>query len=489
MVASLLVGTWMILGPALLAPAAGSSPEGELGAPSLTTQYGPIVERIVNTALAGNEAYRKLEELCDGIGHRLSGSRQLEQAIDWAIGTMTKDGQENVRGEKVMVPVWVRGRESATMIAPRREPLVMLGLGGSVGTPPEGITAPMAVVSNEAELEQLGEAARGKIVLFNNAMPPYSPEAGSGYGTTVRFRHKGARLAAEKGAVACLIRSVTAHSLRTPHTGATSYGETTNRIPAAALTVEDAEMIARLVRRGERVEVNLMMEATTLPDAESANVVGELRGREKPEEIVVVGGHIDSWDVGQGAQDDGGGCVVAMEAINVLRKLKLTPRRTIRVVLWTNEENGLRGAKAYAATHAAALPDHVAAIESDGGIFRPLGFSLECADADRQAVAAEQLREILALLVPLGALRVDIGGSGADVSTLKSAGVVLLGHEVEGSKYFDYHHTPADTLDKIDPHELSQNVALLAAVTFILADMPDRLGTQTPPAKANLMTR
>ncbi|MHC4698855.1 MAG: M20/M25/M40 family metallo-hydrolase, partial [Planctomycetota bacterium] len=286
----------------------------------------------------------------------------------------------------------------------------------------------------------------------------------------------GARLASVHGAVACLIRSVTALSLRSPHTGATEYGDAKVKIPTAALSVEDVEMIAALSRRNVPVVVTLKMGAKMLPDVRSANVIGELWGSTRPDEVIVISGHLDSWDVGQGAHDDGGGCVIAMEAINVLRRLDMIPRRTIRVVLWTNEENGLSGGIAYAKEHADELDRHVAAIESDGGIFRPVGYSVECEDKQREADVAEQMRSIAGLLSPLDMTRVTTGWSGADISPMKSAGVVLVGQRVEGSRYFDYHHTQADTFDKIDPVELSQNVAALAAVAYILADMPQRIG-------------
>jgi Zn-dependent M28 family amino/carboxypeptidase len=337
-------------------------------------------------------------------------------------------------------------------------------------------------VADEDELDALGPGAKGKIVLFNNPMPKYDPTGGAGYGSAVRFRSYGARLASEKGAIGCLIRSVTARSLRSPHTGAMGYGDAKVKIPAAAVSVEDAEMIARLQRRGVAVVVNLKMEAKTLADAPSANVIGELRGSTRPDEIVVIGGHIDSWDVGQGAHDDGGGCVIAMEAVNVLRKLNMIPKRTIRVVLWTNEENGLSGGKAYASEHAAEMDKHIAAIEADSGIFEPKGYSVVCADKQREEIAAGQMRDILSLFSgSIGRMTVPTGWAGADISPMKESGVILMGHRVEGSKYFNYHHTHADTIDKVDPQELSQNVAVLAAVAYILADMPERFGEPTSP--------
>lgn len=443
----------------------------------IASEYRETAGRIIESVMASNEAYAKMEDLCLGIGHRLSGSVNLQRAIAWAVETMKSDGGENVHREKVMVPHWVRGEESATMIQPRHLTLNMLGLGGSVATPPGGITAPVIVVADEDELNAAGDDVRGKIVLFNKIMPPYDPDRGAGYGATVKYRTQGATLAAAKGAVACLVRSVTAHSLYTPHTGAMNYGDAKKKIPTAAITVEDTETIAGLTRSGREVVVNLKMNAKTLPDARSANVIGELRGSTNPEEVVIMGGHFDSWDVGQGAHDDGGGCVIAMEAINVLRKLHLRPRRTIRVVLWTNEENGVAGGKAYAKDHADELQHHVAGIESDSGVFAPRGYSVSCTDEAKRDVAIEQINDILSLFPdsfpPLDA---HAGGSGTDVGQTRSAGFVLMGHRVEGSKYFNYHHTNADTLDKVNPTELSQNVAVLATTAYILADMPNRLG-------------
>lgn len=470
----------------LVAGAAGPAyPETE---PARTESSGVIAEeyrttaqRIIDAVMKGNDAYAKMEVLCLDIGHRLSGSENLERATAWAAEAMRADGAENVRIEKVMVPRWVRGDESLAMVAPHARRMNILGLGGSIGTPPEGITAPVIVVADETELEAVGDAARGKFVLFNKVMPPYNAEHGSGYGATVKYRTHGARLAAAKGAVGALVRSVTANSLDTPHTGAMRYDDAVEKIPGAAVTVEDAETIAALTRRGTEVVVHLKMGAKTYPDAPSGNVIGELVGSTFPEEIVVIGGHIDAWDVGHGAHDDGGGCVIAMETINVLRKLNLRPKRTIRVVLWTNEENGLEGGKAYANDHADELKHHVAGIESDSGVFSPRGFSVDCLDEGKRALGIQQVNEILSLFPDsFTALKAEAGGSGADVGQTKSGGFVLMGHRVEGLTYFNLHHTAADTLDKVDPTELSQNVAVLATTAFILADMPNRLGEAAP---------
>jgi carboxypeptidase Q len=351
----------------------------------------------------------------------------------------------------------------------------ILGLGGTVATPRAGITADVVVVDDFAHLESMGSRVKGKIVLFNYPMR-YDPETGPGYGDAVEYRGDGPVRAAKQGAAAALVRSVTTRSLYTPHTGATRYEDGVKKIPAAAVTIEDAMLIARLAKAGERVRVKLVLSGKYLPDAKSGNVVGELRGRDKPEEIVVIGGHIDSWDVGQGAHDDGGGCVAMMQALTVLRKLGLVPRRTIRVVLFTNEENGLRGAIDYATQHAAELPNHVAAIESDSGTFAPVGFSVQASDA-----AVAQVTDIGALLAPLGATKFKAGFGGADLIPLARAGVPALGVDVDEKHYFDYHHTHADTLDKVLPGDLANNVAMIAVMAYVLADMPDRLVPGTQP--------
>jgi len=461
---------------AIIAIASAAIPAHANQAPGLVDQYRPAANRIINAVRAGNGAYDKLEQLCDGVGHRLSGSPQLDQAIDWAVQTMRADGHENVRKEHAMVPRWVRGRESLLMTEPRAMDLAMLGLGGSVGTPPEGLTAEVIVVRDEKELASLGRRVSGKIVLFNNIMPAYDPREGSGYGSAVKYRLAGAAFAARHGAVACLVRSVTATSLRSPHTGAMSYEHAERKVPAAAVATEDAAMIARMIARGQRVVVTLKMEARSEGEASSANVVAELRGRERSDEIVVISGHLDSWDVGQGAHDDGSGCVMAMEALTAIRRLGLTPRRTIRVVLWTNEENGVAGARQYVKDHAAELPLHAAAIEADSGGFRPTGFSFQFDDKRREAIAQRQLEEIASLLAPLGATQMRAGGSGADVGRMRPAGVPLLGLNVDGSRYFDYHHSQADTLDKVNPTDLTESTAAMAVMAYVLADMPGRLG-------------
>ncbi len=441
-----------------------------------------VVERIISGAREKNDAWRKLVELCDRFGPRASGSENLEKAILWAIAEMKKDGYDRVVAEPVMVPRWVRGEESLTMHTPRATDLPMLGLGLSVGTPPEGITAEVLAFPDRESLEKLGpNAAAGKIVLFNRAMRPYDPQRGSDYGVGSRYRTRGATWAAKAGAVACLVRSATARSLRSPHTGAMRYADDSSipRIPAAAVTLEDADMIERMCARGETVRVTLKMGARDEGMVPSANVVGELRGREKPDEIVLISGHFDSWDVGQGAHDDGAACIACIEAVSLLKRLDLRPRRTIRVVLWTNEEAGLRGARKYLEDHLEEMPKHIAALESDSGMFPLRGLSVQHLYPQKEAFAARRLRKLVEHLRPIRELRVRSGWSGADVGQLIGNGVTCIGVSTQNDTYFDYHHTHADTVDKIDPDALTEHVAGLAAMAYMLAEMPDRLDAPT----------
>ena len=445
--------------------------------PNLTNEYREVADRIIAAGRKENDAYLKLQELCDDIGHRLSGSESLEQAIEWAQASLRADGQENIRTDKVMVRKWVRGNESCEMISPRPLKIQMLGLGGSIATPKEGIEAEVVVVENKEALDALpDEKIKGKIVVFNVPMPRWSPTTGSGYGKVVQYRSKGATWASERGAVAALVRSVTAYSLDSPHTGAMRYSADVPKIPTAAISVEGATLLARLQARGKKPVVKLMMEASDHGQVPSANVLAEIVGSEKPEEIVVIGGHIDSWDVGTGAHDDGAGCVAAMEAMNILRKLKLRPRRTIRLVLWTNEENGIAGATNYLARH--QNETHVAGIESDSGGFAPEGLSVEMKDEKRQDRATEQLREIAQLLKTINATKVVSGFSGVDVGQLKVLGTACLGLQVDGRRYFNTHHTWADTVDKVDEKDLTECSITFAVAAFVLADMPGRLGDE-----------
>ncbi|HXE56576.1 MAG TPA: M28 family metallopeptidase [Gemmatimonadales bacterium] len=452
----------LLLAAHLARPLSAQSAGRETPAGTIVERYRATADRLIDAALADSSAYHRLAYFVDRFGHRLSGSPSLEAAIDWMLAEMKRDGLDGVRGDPVMVPRWVRGAESAELLQPRRMPLPMLGLGGSIGTPKGGITAQVLVVSSFEELTARAAEARGKIVLFD---VPFTT-----YGETVRYRVDGANAASRVGAVASLIRSVTPFSMRTPHTGVMRYDSLAHPIPHAAITPEDAAMLHRMQARGERIVVRLVMGARTLPDAPSRNVVAELRGSERPDEVVVLGGHIDSWDVGQGAMDDAGGVVAAWEAVGLMKRLGLRPRRTVRVVGWTNEENGLRGATAYRDRYRAELERHVLAIESDAGVFRPDGFGFTGSDSARAIV-----RQVASLLDRIGAGGIGDQGGGADIGPIMALGVPGMGLDVDASRYFWYHHTDADTIDKLDPRELNLCVATLAVMAYVVADLPDPL--------------
>jgi carboxypeptidase Q len=432
--------------------------------PAWLEPYRDPASRLIGEAVSSTFAWDRLSVLTDTIGNRLSGSPALDRAIQWAVAEMKKDGLENVHTERVMVPKWVRGSESAEIVEPARHAMVMLGLGDSVGTGGDAIQAEVLVVRTFDELDAKAAQAKGRIVLFN---VPFT-----NYGETVRFRSGGPSRAARHGAIAMLVRAVGPPGLRTPHTGALQYASDVKKIPAAAISAEDADRLQRMADRGSKPVVRLKMEAHFDADAESANVVGEIRGRERPDEIVVVSGHLDSWDVGAGASDDGGGCVVTWEALRIMKKLNLRPRRTVRVVLWTNEENGGRGGLGYRDQHRAELGKHVMMLESDGGVFRPLGFGFTGNDSGRETVKA-----IATLLAGIAADQISLGGGGADISpSMQEAHVPGMSLEVDGTKYFLIHHTPADTIDKIDSVEMAKCAAAVAVMAYVVADLPQRLG-------------
>ena len=443
------------------APKAGAA--AEASAYRLPDTIVTAAGRLITAATNSDFAYRRLAELCDTFGPRFTGSTNLEAAIDWILAQMRADGFDTVRGEPVMVPRWVRGSESVELLKPRREPLPMLGLGGSIGTPWGGITAPVFVVHSVSELTNHAREAAGKIVVFD---VPYTD-----YGETVAIRVNGAVHAAKVGAKASLIRSITPFALRTPHTGVMAYETNVTKIPHAALAPEDTARFARWQERGITPVVRLKMSAKTLKDVPSRNVVAELRGREKPDEVIVIGGHVDSWDVGQGAQDDGGGCLAAWEAVRLMKQLGLRPRRTVRVVLWTNEETGGAGAKAYHKAHLAEMPKHVAALETDIGTFAPEGFGFT-----GSTKANEIIRAIGGLLGQrLQAGKIVLGAGAADVAPLLQEGVPSLGMRVDRTRYFWYHHTAADTVDKVDPYDLGRCTATLAVMVYALAELEEPL--------------
>ena len=456
----------------LIASAAFSSPAwaqakkpGVAGAPSSPTwlaSYQPTADRLIATARSAPNtfAWDRLAFMTDTFGPRHSGSPNLDAALRWAEIEMKKDGLDNVRLEPVMVPHWVRGEESLEILEPFPNAVPILGLGGSVSTRTEGVTGELLVVTSFDDLNARKDEARGRIVLFNVAY--------TNYGDTVRYRGGGASAAAKVGAVAALVRAVGLPGLRTPHTGGMRYEDGAPKIPTAAIPVEDADRFDRMAKRGQKIVLRLKMNARFLDHAPSANLVGEIRGTEKPDEVILVGGHIDSWDVGTGAMDDGGGCVVTWEALRLLKNLGLKPKRTIRVVLFTNEENGLAGGNAYRDAHRAELDKHVLALESDGGVFGARGFGFTGGDAARKT-----LTEIASLLKPIGADAIGPQGGGADIGpSVTAAKIPSASLDTENSRYFELHHTHADTVDKLSPKDLADNAAAIAFLAYVVADLP-----------------
>jgi len=425
-----------------------------------------IADRIIERETTTSQAWSTLEHLTDDIGPRLSGSPGAAAAVRWTTQRF-RDWGIPVTNEPVRVPHWVRGREEARLVTQSNQKIVVTALGGSVATPADGITADVVEVQSFDELKQLGDAVKGKIVYFNNPMDMDLVRAHRGfdaYSKAVVFRSAGPSRAAEFGAVAVVIRSVGSASLRTPHTGSLTYDAKQPEIPAAAMTIEDAMLVDRLIRKGERVRMHFVLTPRTLPDAESANVIAELRGSENPDEIVVIGGHLDSWDLGTGAIDDGSGVAMVMETMRLLKEMKLQPKRTIRCVLFMNEENGLRGGRQYWANH--KKDKHVAAIETDAGAAAPTGFTTTL-----KGDALEALQKKTKALAAVGADRFETTAeTGADTSFIAESGVPSFGFVPEPLHYFDYHHTPADTLDKIDPKDLTADSAAIAALAWIMAN-------------------
>lgn len=434
------------------------------------------LEQLQKASVDSNYAYRRVDYLTNHIGPRLSGSAQAQAAVDYIAAEMKKAGLD-VRLEKVMVPHWVRGQETGEVVewqgmAPgTTQKIVLTALGGSIATTPQGITAEVVVVNNFDELNALGRAKiAGKIVLFNEKFDRRLADSGFGlraYGDAVAYRFGGAIAAAKLGAVAALVRSAGASQNRLVHTGSMGYDPAVTKVPGAAVSFEDADLLANLAATG-RVRVHVTLTPQTLPDVPSFNVIGEIRGTEKPDEVVVLGGHVDSWDLGTGAIDDASGVGAAMQAGFLIKFLKLHPKRTIRVIAYMNEENGTRGGRGYAEEQKANLAKHIAAIEADLGASHPFGFYFA------------GKREALPMFAPLQKILVEQGASqvewqsdevGTDISPLTTAGVPSFAPWFDTRTYFLYHHTAADTFDKVDSKQLAEVASVMAVLAYGLANM------------------
>jgi carboxypeptidase Q len=429
-----------------------------------------------DAALSDDYAYRQVSYLTDNIGPRPTGWPQTEAAVRYVANELRKLGLD-VRLEEVHVPQWIRGNESAELVdypghvSGAAQKIIVTALGGNTPTPADGITADVVVATSFDGLKALGrQNVAGKIVLFN---VPYDEKKamagfwGEAYGEAVDYRGRGAKESAALGAVACLVRSVGGADYRLPHTG----HNTPAGIPAGAVTAEDAELIAHLAPQG-KVRMHLVLEAHTGQDTVSYNVIGDLKGSEHPEQVVIVSGHLDSWDLGTGAIDDAAGVAVAMETAQLVRQLGLHPKRTIRVIAWMDEENGGHGHDTYAKDYVSDLANHVAAIESDLGSDHPLGFSVKASPA-----ALPWLAPVQPVLLAIGAnlMQLTTYSPGADIAPLAQAGIPTLGIIQDGRNYFHYHHTAADTLDKVDPQMLNENAAAMVVMGYAIAEMPERL--------------
>jgi carboxypeptidase Q len=454
------------------------------GQPEKPSPYSPQLlaelKQIQQAALTSDYAYRQVAYLSDNIGPRLSGSPQAQRAVEYVAGEMRRLGLD-VQLEKLMVPHWVRGVETGELVEfPGQAPgttqkIVLTALGGSVATPVQGLTAEVVVVHDFDELRALGrEHVAGKIVLFNFPFDKRMAAQGYGgeaYGQAVAYRGGGPSAASRLGALAALNRSAGGAEFRLPHTGATRYSKDAREIPAAAVTAEDAELMARLAKQGKVMMHLTLTPQHGLPDVPSYNVIADLKGTEHPEQIVIVSGHLDSWDLGTGAIDDAAGVAVAMQTAQLLKQLNLRPKRTIRFIAWMNEENGVVGGRTYAKDYANQVANHFAAIESDRGAGHPLGFEVKAKP------------EALQLLAPMSSI-LQSSGAGllkitddteTDISPLAEAGVPSFGLWQDTRTYFDFHHTAADTFDKVVPRELAENAAAMAVLAYTLANLPQPL--------------
>jgi carboxypeptidase Q len=453
-------------------PSPTPTPTPPLYSPQTLTE----LKQLQQEALKSDYAYRQVAHLSNSIGPRLTGSAQAQKAVDYVAGELKALGCD-VQLEKVVVPHWVRGEETAALVEfpgmaeKTTQKIVLCALGSSVATPAEGVTAEVVVVRDFDELEALGkEKVSGRIVLFNyhfDKQMAAQSRAGEAYGQAVKYRSEAPSAAGRLGAVAALIRSVGGADYRLPHTGNTDYKKDVPKIPAGAVTAEDADLIAALVPQGP-VRMRLVLTPQTLPDAPSFNVIGDIKGTEHPEQVIIVSGHLDSWDLGTGAIDDGAGVAVSMEVANVIQRLHLRPKRTIRVIAWMNEENGLAGGKAYAKDHEKEIANHFAAIETDGGAGHPLGINFAV-----KPEAKTWFDAVGKILQSSGAGIVNFSehAGGADVGPLTRLGVPGFSPIQDNRTYFNYHHTAADTLDKVVPQELAENAAVVAVTAYALANL------------------
>ncbi|MBS1981254.1 MAG: M20/M25/M40 family metallo-hydrolase [Bacteroidetes bacterium] len=426
------------------------------------------IKEIFDEALKNGKAYPMLKELCTDIGARLSGSPAAAAAVEWSRHMMERNEFDSVWLQPVMVPHWVRGqKEIARVINLKNRGVLELSvcaLGNSIGTGPSGVSARVIEVKNFDELKQLGtKAVQGKIVFYNRPMDPTLIHTFEAYGGAVDQRGRGASEAAKLGAVAVIVRSMGINIEDYPHTGSLHYQDNVPKIPAIAVSTKHAEVLSKLIKEEKELQVYIETHCEMLDDAPSFNVVGQLNGGEYKDEIIDIGGHLDSWDLAQGAHDDGAGCVQAIEVLRLFKELGIKPKRTLRAVMFMNEENGLRGGMKYAEIAKAKKENHIAAIESDEGGFTPRGFSMTGSEETHA-----KLKSWKPLFAPYGLTEFADEGGGADIGPLGPLGTAMIGYSPDSQRYFDYHHTPEDTIDKVSPRELEMGAAAMAALVFLI---------------------
>ncbi len=427
--------------------------------------YQNVVDQIVAYSTTGpgtNQSYNRLATFVDKFGSRLSGSQNLENAIDYMLTVLEEDGLDNVHGEEVNVTKWVRNQEYAKLVFPREYPMAITGLGGSVGTNNQELTADAIVVKSFDDLAAKADKVSGKIVVYNQDFVSY-PD-------TAVYRVQGAAKAAQYGAVATLIRSVTPQSIYSPHTGIQDYGDSSRKIPTACITVEDAEMLDRMQSRGETITITLFMGAQTLAPSISRNTVAEIKGTDLADEVVLVSGHMDSWDVGQGAMDDGGGAFISWQALSIIRQMGLAPRRTLRLVMWTDEEAGGVGSEQYYERHKPEADKFNIMFESDMGVFMPYGIQFT-----GSRLAKLMMQQIGVMLKSINATSVGDDGGETDTGWWAKENVPLGTLATHNERYFWFHHSNGDTMTVLDPNEMNRCAAVFAAYAYVLGSMDDML--------------
>lgn len=434
---------------------------------SQTNNDSIILRKIYDEALLNGKSYEWLRHLCKNIGTRLTGSPQSFKAVDWAKQTMQSIKLDTVYLQELFAPHWERGeKESAKIIFPKGEKIVnIIALGGSIATAKDGITAEIVEVKSWDELKTIGEKIKGKIVFFNRPMNVTYLSTGRAYGEAVDQRGKGAAEAAKYGAVAAVVRSMTLRQDDKPHTGAMHYNDSIQKIPACAISTNDANWLSEQLKTEPNLKFSFKQNCRILPDIKTFNVIGEIRGTEFPNEIIAIGGHLDSWDAGEGAHDDGAGCMHSLEAIRILKSLNIRPKRTIRVVMFMNEENGLKGGEKYAEIAKKNNEKHIAAIESDGGGGLPLGFGME---ANEESVA--KLSQWKNLFLPYGIYELGKGWGGADIGPLRKQNTPLIGFITNNQRYFDYHHSANDVFENVNKRELELGCAANASLLYLISE-------------------